>query len=117
MNDDPNSVDVLYAKVSATDGTSRLQTFVDGIVERFTSAGLMSRQYDRVKLHITVINSLMRGTSEKQRQSFDAANIFWLYRDFEFGNFQLESLHLSQRTSSLPSAYYDCAASVQLPQN
>ena len=69
----------------------RLQILADRLVDRFTSLGLMQHQYDHVKLHITVMNSLMRkdltavdrsrsererGTgSGKERQSFDASNI------------------------------------------
>ena len=29
-------------------------------MDRFVEAGLMQRQYDRVKLHLTVINTLFR---------------------------------------------------------
>ena len=65
----------------------------DRLVDRFVSTGLMSREYDHVKLHVTIMNTLMRkdptGTSEprqvaprghaahrdRERESFDAQNI------------------------------------------
>lgn len=39
---------------------SRLQVIADRLVEHFVSAGLMVREWDRVKLHGTVINTLFR---------------------------------------------------------
>ena len=68
----------------------------DRLVDKFCASGLMQRDFERVKLHITVMNSLMRkdptGASEphrnrqndrqnerqpmmKDRESFDAANV------------------------------------------
>lgn len=39
---------------------SRLQLIADRLVEHFVSAGLMVREWDRVKLHGTVMNTLFR---------------------------------------------------------
>lgn len=39
---------------------SRLQRIADRLVEHFVSAGLMVREWDQVKLHGTVINTLFR---------------------------------------------------------
>jgi len=69
-----------------------LQTFADRLVDRFVASGIMLREHDHVKLHITVMNSLMRkdpsndaivsesnrasakgGT--KDRESFDASRL------------------------------------------
>lgn len=65
----------------------------DGLVERFVSSGLMQRQYDRVKLHITMMNTMFRkdssgtaapvapprdrdrGQANRPRESFDARGI------------------------------------------
>ena len=64
----------------------------DRLVDKFSASGFMQREFERVKLHITVMNSLMRkdptGTVEprrnrqherqplmKDRESFDAANV------------------------------------------
>ena len=68
---------------------SRLQTLVDGLVSKFVSANLMHQQYERVKLHITVLNTLFRkdpdGVSAspthnlrgppRDRESFNASSL------------------------------------------
>lgn len=41
----------------------RLQAVADRLVEHFVSAGLMVREWDRVKLHGTVMNTLFRKDS------------------------------------------------------
>lgn len=38
----------------------RLQQIADRLVECFVSAGLMEREWDRVKIHGTVMNTLFR---------------------------------------------------------
>ena len=73
----------------------RLQMLVDRLVDKFVSANLMQRQYERVKLHITVMNTLFRkdpsGTSApwqqkprgpfKDRESFNASSILQVGRE------------------------------------
>ncbi|XP_078613187.1 activating signal cointegrator 1 complex subunit 1-like [Branchiostoma floridae x Branchiostoma japonicum] len=132
MNDDPAAVDVLYAQVHLQDGSDKLQTIADGIVEKFVSAGLTEREYDRVKLHATAMNTLFRkdpsaspdktdrkvagkGRPLKDRESFDARNVLEIFGDFHFGNTDLNSIHLSERFSSdSKTGYYNCAAFVEL---
>ncbi|KAJ1142893.1 hypothetical protein NDU88_009205 [Pleurodeles waltl] len=90
MNDDPAMVDVLYAKVRLKDASEKLQLIADLLMERFVSSGLMLREWDRVKLHATIMNTLfrrdpnaeeMRNTStpgrpgQRARESFDARNV------------------------------------------
>ncbi|XP_063817534.1 activating signal cointegrator 1 complex subunit 1 isoform X2 [Pseudophryne corroboree] len=60
MNDDPAMVDVLYAKVQMKDGSGRLQLIADRLMQRFLGSGLMLRDWDKVKLHATVMNTLFR---------------------------------------------------------
>lgn len=38
----------------------RLQVITDQLVERFVASGLMLKEWDRVKLHATVMNTLFR---------------------------------------------------------
>ncbi|NXT09012.1 ASCC1 protein, partial [Prunella fulvescens] len=88
MNDDPAMTDVLYAKVHMKDGSDRLQMVADQLVERFVASGLMLKEWDRVKLHATVMNTLFRKdpteersntmtgkSSFKERESFNGQNI------------------------------------------
>jgi len=65
----------------------RLQTFADQLVDRFVAHGIMLREFDHVKLHITVMNSLFRNdpshaidtqscrASTRDRESFDATRL------------------------------------------
>jgi activating signal cointegrator complex subunit 1 len=83
MNDDPHAVDVLYAKVQLEDGSNRLQCLADELNDRLTLTGIMQKSYDRVKLHVTVMNTLFRKEPEgvvfqqkiSSREPFDASNI------------------------------------------
>ncbi|XP_010290140.1 PREDICTED: activating signal cointegrator 1 complex subunit 1 [Phaethon lepturus] len=120
MNDDPAMMDVLYAKVHMKDGSDRLQVIADQLVERFVASGLMLKEWDRVKLHATVMNTLFRKdpsaeernntmtgkSSFKERESFNGRNILKLFENFYFGEVQLDSVRLSQRFSSDASGYY-----------
>ncbi|XP_067996446.1 activating signal cointegrator 1 complex subunit 1 isoform X3 [Melanerpes formicivorus] len=120
MNDDPAMIDVLYAKVHMKDGSDRLQVIADQLVERFVASGLMLKEWDRVKLHATVMNTLFRKdpsaeernnpmpgkSSCRERESFSGRNILKLFENFYFGEVQLDSVRLSQRFSSDASGYY-----------
>ncbi|XP_060565839.1 activating signal cointegrator 1 complex subunit 1-like [Ruditapes philippinarum] len=123
MNDDPSEVDVLYAKVKDT--SDRLQILADRLVDKFTSTGLMQREYDKVKLHITVMNTLFRkdptGTDEpvrkqdrgrRERESFNAINLLKKFGDYRFGEDTVNIVHLSQRHSFGKDGYYTCAGTL-----
>lgn len=110
MNDDPGEVDILYAKVKlhGTNDSSNLQKFVDDVVSTMTHEGFIKKQYDRVKLHATVINSLFRERKRdtdkssgnyyaKSRTHFDAREILKNFADFDFGTFTVESIDISVR--------------------
>ena len=113
-------VDVIYAKVKPSgvgliDGVNVLQKLADQIVEKFVASGLMRREYDRVKLHLTVMNSRYGkkesfknsnslGTMEDfetkkevgKRETIDARDIL---KEFEFRYFaetKINEIHLSQ---------------------
>ncbi|XP_006835931.1 PREDICTED: activating signal cointegrator 1 complex subunit 1 [Chrysochloris asiatica] len=113
MNDDPGMVDVLYAKVHMKDGSNRLQELADRVLERFHSSGLTVKEWNTVKLHATVMNTLFRKDPNaegrynlstpdgkhifKERESFDGRNILKLFENFYFGALKLNSIHISQR--------------------
>ena len=69
MNDDPRSMDVLYASASLSDGSTVLQDIADHLHAEFTKAGFLEPEHDHVKLHATVINSKKRSVG---RQAFSA---------------------------------------------
>ncbi|XP_035519375.1 activating signal cointegrator 1 complex subunit 1 [Morone saxatilis] len=124
MNDDPAMVDVLYAKVNVKDRSDKLQVIADRLVEHFVSVGLMVREWDRVKLHGTVMNTLFRKDSTvedtggpgrqttSEREAFDARNILKKFGAHCFGEFQLNTVLLSQRYSTDCTGYYTSAGSI-----
>ncbi|KAK2866552.1 hypothetical protein Q7C36_002608 [Tachysurus vachellii] len=124
MNDDPSLVDVLYAKVRLQDGSDKLQQIADRLVECFIAAGLMVKEWDRVKLHATLMNTLFRNDPSvedkggagrpgmKDREAFDARNILERFKEFNFGKCQLDSVQLSQRFSSDCTGYYSSSGRV-----
>jgi len=122
MNDDPGEVDVVYAKINKSD---ELQTLSDGIVTKFAETGLMPRQFDRVKLHMTVLNTIFRkedfdGNEQEQkgeqRETLDARGLLQLFSDFPFGSMDLKEIHLSQRRAGRRTKenYYFPSAIVHL---
>ncbi|XP_070539083.1 activating signal cointegrator 1 complex subunit 1-like [Ptychodera flava] len=130
MNDDPSEVDVLYAQIRPQDGSDKLQVIADNLVEKFVSSGLMQKEYEKVKLHCTVMNTLFRkdpaaggvhGSKShgqrdmKERESFDARKILSTFEDFKFGVHHFQSLHISQRYSTGTDGYYACSAQIKLP--
>lgn len=89
------------------------------------------RQYDRVKLHMTLINSLFRkedsgisdnetsartGSKLDHRETFDARPIFQKFGDIQFGKVQISEIHLSQRRSKKhgPGDYYAPSAVISI---
>ncbi|XP_037133284.1 activating signal cointegrator 1 complex subunit 1 [Syngnathus acus] len=124
MNDDPAMVDVLYAKVNVTDGSDKLQVIADHLVEYFVSVGQMTQEWDRVKLHATVINTLFRKDTtveeasgsgrhgKNEREAFDARNILKTFGAYHFGELDLNTVSLSQRYSADCMGYYASAESI-----
>ncbi|KAK2719077.1 activating signal cointegrator 1 complex subunit 1-like [Artemia franciscana] len=127
MNDDPSEVDVLYACVTGS-AAEQLQELSDTIVDRMCGQGLMTRQYDRVRLHVTVMNTLFRSSKgdvenevetkgnevRRPRESFDAKNILKNFKNFEFGTQIVDSVHLSQRYSAGKDGYYVSAGQLEI---
>lgn len=118
MNDDPSSVDVLYAKVVSED----LQNIANEIAKYFASRGFIQLQHDSVKLHVTLMNSLFgdnddaiecgelkdqRDNTRGQRKTFDATKILDKFKDYHFGSLNVSEIHLSQRYSKASNGYYE----------
>ena len=124
MNDDPSMADVIYAKVNPVSNDTKsldiLQSISDKLMNTFVQAGLSKRQYDVVKLHATVINTLMRkdqsnsANQDKERESFDARNVLKEFGDFDFGYYTLKEIHLSVRFSSNNTGYYEYVSKIGL---
>ncbi|XP_054707295.1 activating signal cointegrator 1 complex subunit 1-like isoform X2 [Uloborus diversus] len=110
MNDDPAEVDVLYAKVEEVDDDSCLQIVANMLMNSFTDNDLSKKQYDQVKLHITLMNTSFRskGAADESRQriTFDARPILEKYEDYDFGQMVLSEVHISIRYSTGADGYY-----------
>ncbi|XP_065179520.1 activating signal cointegrator 1 complex subunit 1-like [Sycon ciliatum] len=131
MNDDPAEVDILYAKVQLQDQSDRLQELADFLVDRLAAVGVLEKEYDRVKLHATVINTKLRRTPEtpaggsvaaaaaassksrpgkhhrhEPRETFDASRALKDFSNFDFGSVPLTELHLSQRYTAGDDQFY-----------
>ncbi|XP_053519924.1 activating signal cointegrator 1 complex subunit 1 isoform X2 [Artibeus jamaicensis] len=90
-----------------------LQELVDRVLERFQASGLIVKEWNSVKLHATVMNTLFRKDPNaegrynlytadgkyifKERESFDGRNILKLFENYSFGTLKLNSVHISQR--------------------
>ncbi|XP_071444153.1 activating signal cointegrator 1 complex subunit 1 [Hetaerina americana] len=142
MNDDPAEVDVLYGKVQVVVGNGChediLQRLADDIAAYFTQKGFMQKEYERVKLHVTLMNTIFRkeedGLSEGARQgegndglqrrgkqppkrgreTFDASSVLEKFQDYYFGEQVIGAVQLSQRYSTGKNGYYQMTAKVDL---
>lgn len=118
MNDDPDAVDVLYAKVDS----QSLQRASDIVITAFRGAGLLEKEFERehVKLHATLINSKRRHTGSggakrtpSRRITFNASNILKTFRNHEFGRIRCDQLHLSKMRQRRMNKYYTPEAIVE----
>ena len=83
MNDDPYMTDIVYAKVQDPD--ELLQAITDDIIQQFIDVDLAKLEYDRTKLHCTIMNSAFNVNPETgKRKQFNAAEFI---RDETFQNF------------------------------
>ncbi|XP_013779146.1 activating signal cointegrator 1 complex subunit 1-like [Limulus polyphemus] len=127
MNDDPAEVDVLYAQIQTTNHSNRLQRLANSLVDKYTSSGLMNKQFDSVKLHLTLMNTKFRtdisGESQnspqrrrKPRETFDASYILQTFKNYHFGHTTISEVHLSQLHATDKDGYYACSAKLELPK-
>ncbi|WAR27338.1 ASCC1-like protein [Mya arenaria] len=77
-----------------------LQSIADRLVDRFETSGLLQRDHDRVKLHVTVMNTIFR------KDPTGAG--------YDFGGYEVKNIHISQRHSVGKDGYYTCAGSIEL---
>lgn len=125
MNDDPSAVDVLYGKVVSEE----LQEISNQMSDYFASRGFIQQQNENVKLHVTLLNSRFadnddavekedikdsKGGNRMQRKTFDASKILSKYKDFYFGSFTVNEIHLSQRYSKSSNGYYEATGTLKV---
>lgn len=119
MNDDPSATKILYAKVITENNV--LQTLSDEIVNYFAEAGLIRKERDTVKLHVTLMNTYYKhevnSPSKNMEETFDATPILSEYKDMVFGTLILNEIHLSQLNSDCKTTYYQASAKINLDTN
>lgn len=114
MNDDPTAVKVLYGSVEC----EALQMIVDKIYEYFVNKGMTQKKYDRVKLHVTLMNTRYAKNLDEQKksvsQTFDAMKILEKYGDFNFGKIKVREIHLSQRYTEGSNGYFESSCTIKV---
>ncbi|CAH0550622.1 unnamed protein product [Brassicogethes aeneus] len=114
MNDDPSEVHVLYGKVQL-DETQKFQQLSNDIVHYFYRKGLIKKQYESVKLHVTLMNSIFNKENENsKRNTFDATDILKNYDNYYFGRAVFDSVQLSVRFTSSENGFYESAFTVPI---
>ncbi|TPP63239.1 Activating signal cointegrator 1 complex subunit 1 [Fasciola gigantica] len=132
MNDDPSSVDVLYAKILPSSDEYRIQTFANALYTHFSNHNLVSgvvyRPDGNIRLHMTVMNSRhpTRNDEYAIRKPFNAVGLLREFGDFCFGKdvlfdrFELSVMKSSAKTENpLPNFVFrlqegsDCPISVE----
>lgn len=83
-------------------------------------AGLIQRQHDSVKLHVTLINTLFRKRDEEEQQlqqirkTFDARSILQKYAAYSFGKQKVTEIHLSLRYSTACDQFFEATALLKI---
>jgi len=107
---------VLYAKV--TEGADRLQVIADKIVDSFVEKGIMEREHDNVRLHVTLMNVSFRERVHKRQPEhwklpkpnykFESRPLVEKYSDFLFVESNpVNSIHLSKFRGVGDDGYYE----------
>ena len=116
MNDDPTEAKVLYARISNTD--EALQEIVNSIANYYADIGLIRKETDKVKLHVTLMNTSFKLRNEelnnKIRGPFDATEIMKAHENTFFGEVPVKQIHLSQRHTISNNGYYQATGKISL---
>lgn len=122
MNSDPKKANVLFARIECEE----FQTMCNQIMEFYVDKMLLAKEYDRVKLHVTLMNTVFimrkkpRGPEEpkkkKKRQDlkFDATKILEKYGDYDFGTFELAEIHLSSLSKIREDGFYEPSTVIKI---
>lgn len=114
MNDDATAVNVLYGSVDC----EVLQTISDKIYEYFVGRGMTQKKFDRVKLHVTLMNTIFIKNREETKDgkvdTFDASKILEKYGNYDFGKMKIKEIHLSQRHTRGSNGYYEASCTIKV---
>lgn len=75
----------------------------------------MQRQYDRVKLHVTLINTaFVNGFETGKDRTFDGRAVLDKYANYEFGSQNISEIHLSMRYTTSTDGFYEATYRLKL---
>ncbi|XP_065164562.1 activating signal cointegrator 1 complex subunit 1-like [Atheta coriaria] len=111
MDTNLKRTNILYANASLVDETVdyNLQTVGNKMAEFFYNKGFMKELRDSVKIHVTLINTKYRKSSNSQKKHWkkripiDATAIMQDYKDYDFGICNFDTFHLSLMSSNSKS--------------
>ncbi|XP_043274511.1 activating signal cointegrator 1 complex subunit 1 [Venturia canescens] len=116
MNDDPSDVTVVYGKICSDNDL--LQELADKVVNFFVEKDLMKQEKDKVKLHLTVMNSAFlldhEATHYQRKEKFDATNILKVHTNYYFGELPLNTIQLCKRGEKAKDGYYIVTSKIDL---
>lgn len=103
MNNNHRKVNILYANAKICTETDEdiLQSIVNSISKHFYDRGFIRQYQENVKIHMTLMNTKYRKVEGRKRtwgdrkRTFDASTIMQKYKDFHFGECDLNEIHLS----------------------
>jgi len=126
MNNRPNAVHVLYAQMVEADENNQglLRRLRNELMNYFSKSGVLAKNYEDGKLHITLLNSAHKMDPKtnpekvqkrwEKRQPFDATKIFEKLEHFDFGEQSLKEIHISLMSAVGPDGYYQSLAAVPI---
>ncbi|KAL3691987.1 hypothetical protein R1sor_005638 [Riccia sorocarpa] len=123
MRGKPDKAHVLYARVEDSAEKTRLLQACKVLTDAYVESGLvMEKDIDQsLKLHATLMNTTHRTVKKNRRFGkripFDATEILEQYGEWNWGNFGMLNVHLSQRFVYGESGYYHCVRSIPLPSH
>ncbi|XP_011632959.1 activating signal cointegrator 1 complex subunit 1 isoform X1 [Pogonomyrmex barbatus] len=110
MNDDPSDVKILYAQIVLNE---KLQALVDNVAGYFIDIGLMEKEYEKIKLHVTLMNtSFKRDYQGRFKEKYDASEILKVYKDTLFGETTLNQIDISELHTATKDNYYKSISSI-----
>jgi activating signal cointegrator complex subunit 1 len=129
MNNNPKRAHILFGQI--VDPSNYFQEIADRIVGQFKESGFLrdSHSEERVKLHVTFMNSLFRQriisrTNESQnkkfksikREPFDASGIVDKYKSHKFSDFIIENIQFNDIKTKNEDGFYGRIEMIELPK-
>lgn len=125
MNKDPKKASILFACI---ENAERVQNLCDQIANIYGETEFTEKQ-NRVKLHITLMNSIYRFRKDRKRpgesktsdvknkvrnEPFDASRILESYKDMFFGEVTAPAIQLAAVRETDPNGYYNVIHEVRM---